>query len=320
MATPATPSPAPAPSPPRFELPVGAAWEITWKRPGLWLLGLFAGGASGSCGGSIPNFNTNLPAGAGTNDFPAAFPRAQIDQAITALQQALPVLIVVGALVVVIGLALWLLSVACRCGVIAGGGLLAAVEPASIGAAWRAGLRSFGALFVLDLLVLVIWLLVLGVIGAFVVSSVAGRTLAPLDWLRVFLIAATAIGLLALIGSVVGIGIAYAQRAIVLDRRAPMAALGSGFGLLRERLGTSLLVWIVGIALQIGLGIGIVLALVVLLIPGAVIVGVAFLLQQGGVGIGLGILIAFVFFLVSGACVNTFMWHYWTLAYLRLTR
>src|SRR5437764_33062 len=124
----ATPTSAPRPGFSYGDL-LTDAWRITWRNRGLWLFGLFAGSASGSCSGL--NLNTggnpqdlvdafNRGAGrAGAAQTPPALPsQAEIQAALT---QVLPILVAVGLVFLVLWLAFWLLSVACQGTLLAGG-------------------------------------------------------------------------------------------------------------------------------------------------------------------------------------------------------
>jgi hypothetical protein len=94
--------------------------------------------------------------------------------------------------------------------------------------------------------------------------------------------------------------------------------------MIRARLGATLLTWLIGLALSIGGGIGLFLGVLVLALP-ALLIGaiLGFLASLGGVPFlpvmftVLGVL-AFIGLMVGAAALHTYLWHYWTLAYLRL--
>jgi len=333
---------------------IGSAWRLTWARRELWWLGFFAGTASGSLGGVSTNFGGT---GGGTDQQRQALAQAlgpqTTSQITSALAQALPVIEALAAIVLLVMVLLWLLSVACRAAIIAGAGqIVLAAEPplegagasevpaatASLpgplresawptglpaalrGSAWQAGQRAFGRLLLLDALVLLVWLLVVGGLLAGLVAAVRGQRLEDVDWLGLLGLYGGLFGLVSLIGSVLGIAIAYAQRAVVLEGRSAGAGLGRGLGLLRRRPWVSLAVWLLGLALQLGGGIAIGIGLILALIPLGIIVALAFVVQQGGAAIGLAVLVGLVAVLVAVAILQTFLWHYWTVAYVRLSR
>ncbi|HEY3063462.1 MAG TPA: hypothetical protein VGL99_31205 [Chloroflexota bacterium] len=301
---------------------ISTAWRMTWRYRGLWLVGLFAGSASGS-GGTF--FNSGGPPGGteGLGDTMPGMSSSQLREVLAQLPQVLPVVIAVGVIVLVIYLAFWLLSVACQSAVIAGGREAAAGANVTLGRAWSSGMRSFGRLAALDLLWLVLWLVIVVIIAAYAISVLASGGGAGLSVLFGLF---SLIALLGIIASVLSVVIAFAQRAIVLDGRGPIDGLSSGFSIARAHLGVSVILWLVGLALSIGGGIALVIGLIIAAIPGLIVGGVLALIVNatGGPGavpffimIGLTVLVAA---LVGGAALNTLLWHFWTVSYLRLTR
>ncbi|MDP2401858.1 MAG: hypothetical protein Q8M66_07750, partial [Actinomycetota bacterium] len=131
------------------------AWEITWRYRILWLFGFFAGGASGGGGGGGGNYSF----GEDDIDF------AQFDRAGQWLLDNIVLIIAVAAVLVLFGIALWVISVAAR------GGLVRLVNDAEesrdVRAAngWSTGFRLWGRLFVLDLVLGLPVLVLVGVVG-----------------------------------------------------------------------------------------------------------------------------------------------------------
>jgi hypothetical protein len=304
---------------------VSGTWRLTWRNRGLWWVGLFAGSASGSCSGT--NFNS------GGQDFDSldeAFGNQPgFDAGLAAVQaglaEAAPILIVVGIILGIIFLLFWLLAVACTAAVIVGGRDAAAGQQVTVGVAWSRGMPAFGRLFLLELLWLIFWLVVVGVILVIAISSLANQARTGGDMLRAVFNLFGVLAIVGILGSVLSIVLAYAQRAVVLDGAGAVDSIGAAFGLFRQKLGASLLVWLIGLALAIGGGIGLVIGAVILALPTLLVAAIlGFLANLGGVngfGVGavvLGLVLA-VALIVGGAALNTYMWHYWTLAYLRLT-
>jgi hypothetical protein len=114
----------------------------------------------------------------------------------------------------------------------------------------------------------------------------------------------------------------FALRELVVNRRRVLESIGGGFGLFWRNIGRSLLVWLLQLAVMLGLGIG---ALVVLVIFGAILLGPAIALfateraSAGVVAAVVGGLLFLVPLLVISGALGTFNHAYWTLAYLRLT-
>jgi hypothetical protein len=125
------------------------------------------------------------------------------------------------------------------------------------------------------------------------------------------------------VGISASIVVAYAQRAIFAEDIGPLAALQSGLRLLRAHPGASVLTWLINVALSIAAGF---VALVA-------IVAVLFVLGVPGLGLwalagftaptfayGAIVLVAVIAAgIVLGGIANSFMWNYWTLAYLQLS-
>ncbi|MDZ4064541.1 MAG: hypothetical protein U1E22_07735, partial [Coriobacteriia bacterium] len=117
------------------------AWNVTWRYKILWIFGLLAGGASG--GG---NFNYNL----GQNDLS----QQQIDNFAdlgSRIESALPVIIAVLVFLFIVGIGLWILSIAAQ------GGLVHLVNEAEesrevrAGFGWTAGFGKWGRVLLLQL-------------------------------------------------------------------------------------------------------------------------------------------------------------------------
>jgi hypothetical protein len=131
--------------------------------------------------------------------------------------------------------------------------------------------------------------------------------------------------LLALVPLLIGLSIAaaLAQRAIAVDDEGPLVGLRTGWRLVRQRTGVIALTWLITVGLAIGIGIAYYLVLLVVLVPLG-LAGFA-VYTAGGLSAGLAIFIGLallaVFLVLWGlsAVANTYSWHYWTLAYLRLT-
>src|SRR5205814_996850 len=86
------------------------------------------------------------------------------------------------------------------------------------------------------------------------------------------------------------------------------------------------ILWLISAALGIGGGIVLVIGLLLSAIPGLIVGGIlSIILNAAGAEgipalIGVVVLVVLVAGFVGGAILNTFLWNYWTLGYLRLTR
>jgi hypothetical protein len=307
---------------------VRRSWLLTWRHRFLWVLGLFAGGAGVQCSGSGGDIPTQI--GPGSEEVEQL--GLQLSRALGEigrwLSQNLGLVLLLIGLVVLIGLALLVLSFIARGAIARATSDLALGRPMSLGGAWRAGRQLFWRF-------LNLWLILFG-LGLAAVALIG--TLVGLAWLAdqasggsiraIFVAAGVLLGLLlvaAFIPILIGLSIvvSFAERAMAVENVGPLAGLGTGLRLVRANLGTSLLAWLLSLALNIGSGIAVLLGLLVLAVPlGAI--GVLMYLTAGA-SLGLlsyavvaALLLAIALWLL-GAVVNVYFWSYWTMVYLRFT-
>lgn len=298
------------------------AWQITWRHPFLWVLGLFAGGAASASfgGGGNGDASTARPDGA---PIPGV---ALSGEAIALWISAHVGLIVAGAaLLVLVGLALLVVSLIAQGGLAGATADFASGRSSSLGRAWRTGLHLFWRYVGLWLLLIAAAALVGAVIAAFVALVVglgaivrhAAWVVAPAVLLGLLLVAA---GIVA--GVVASIVVPFAQRAIAVRDIGPLAALRDGWLVLRGHPGASLLVWLINVALAMATGLAImvamVVALVVLGVPAAALWAVFELTTPTVAYLVVAAVAALGVLLLLISVANAFFWSYWTLAYLRL--
>jgi hypothetical protein len=294
---------------------ISRSWTIWWRHRYLWLLGALGGGEA--AGG--PGFGFQGPArfgGAGENG-----PRPE--EFVQWFEATLPLLLTLGALLLLFAIAYFFLSC-----VTTGAAIRAVAEhdaerPFGLGAAWQAGRQTFLRILGLRLLLLLFALAVVAIFGAlFLLGAASAQTgqgpgvaLAILIGIPLFI--AVVLAAIAL-----GIVVAIALRAIVLEQRGVFPSLGRGFGLLfGRRMGRVLLVWLLELALAIGVGlatavaafaIGLVLFVIGLLVFAGL--GLSAALTTGSILLFL-LIIALV--LVGGAA-SSYLSAYWTVAFRRL--
>ncbi|MDO8914476.1 MAG: hypothetical protein Q7W16_00125 [Coriobacteriia bacterium] len=148
---------------------VKRAWGTTWRYKILWLFGLFAGAGGAGGGNSSSNWNS----GSGNSGSGNAASQQFLDQ----LQNYLPLIIAVGAFLVLIGIVFFVLTYAAQ------GGLAFLVNEAeekrAVKAAdgWRVGFAHWGRVFLLNFLIglpmIVILVLFLVIFGASIFGIVA---------------------------------------------------------------------------------------------------------------------------------------------------
>jgi len=291
------------------------AFRLTWRNRYLWFFGFFVVGGGGS-------FN-----------FPANFGRQEMQNPFGPDAGALDwisnnlVLFLTAVISVVVVLALIFLVLS----MISHGALAESIaalhrgETRGFGSAFRAGTTNFWRvlglkvlffLIALGLMLLIFLPVVLGGLAAFSLTDSTGLRVLAVALGVIFVFVALVVVFLpfAIINQ-------YALRELVVSRRRIMESIAGGFGLFRRNIGRSLLVWLIQLAVMLGLGIAM---LVVLVIFGAILLGPAIALfatehATAGVVAGVvgGILFLVPVFVISGA-VGAFNHAYWTLAYLRL--
>lgn len=232
-------------------------------------------------------------------------------------------LLVAGA--VILGLLFLVVSLIAQGGMARATADLSMGRPSSLGQAWGVGLQLIWRYLLLWLLLILVVVLVSLAIAAFFGLIAILFSLAS-DTPRVILLAlAGVLGLVLLVVAIplliaVTVVVAFAQRAIAVEDVGPLAALETGIRLVRRNLGTTGIAWLINLALSIGAGIAIVLALLVVAIPLGIVVFVLFSVT-GVSEVAILFAVAAVLALVGvlwffAAVANTFFWHYWTMVYL----
>jgi hypothetical protein len=333
---------------------VGEAWRLTWRHRFAWIFGLFAAGSAGGFG-----INPQMPGGFGgtptTSRLPSAtsgaagtagtagtaatagttgasgtaglpFDEAQLASSISDFVTRYAGLIVVLVLLaVVLGLILFVVSVLCH-GAMARTTLdLALGRPVTLGSAWAAGRRLFWRYLGLDLLLLAVSVVVALVAAFGLALTLIGALVGGSKWglgassgvLAVFIGLAVVAA-----GACLAVIVAFAQRSIAAHDVGPLTALGEGWRLFRAAVGTGLLLWLVSLVAGIAFGFAMAMVLLIVAIPLIIVGGVlAAVAGQAALVpyIVVASLLALAVLWLLVAVMNTFQWHYWTQAYLRLT-
>jgi hypothetical protein len=307
------------------------AWRTTWRHRFLWVLGLFAGGVGGanpSCGSQM-RFD-GLGGGQGAGPSPGGpFGPGEAQKAMDAVGQWLAAnsaLVVAGAVGFAVLALVWTVL-----SLIAQGGLaeatldLAEGRQATLGRAWGTGRRLFWRYAGMYLVLVGIAILVAAVVALLVGLLVAigsGGDAATVVAVLLGLLVGVPLVLLGIVAAIaLGIVVTYAQRAIPAEDVGPLAALGSGWRMLRGHPGESFLVWLISLALGVAGAVVVGLILAVLGIP-LVLVGIGLWNAAGtGTTVVYGLLALLLVLLVGalvGAVLNTFFWSYWSGAFVRL--
>ncbi|MGC9399228.1 MAG: DUF7544 domain-containing protein [Anaerolineae bacterium] len=233
-------------------------WNIIWEHKFLILLGvLVALGGSGT-GGSGTNVSFDREGIRPPEEFEFRPPEGFLrDFRLSNLTVGLIVLLV--GVAVVIGLALWIVSTVARGALIAGADAIDAHGTSSFAAAWSAGWRRGWTLLGIGVLPAVpgFLLLILG-LGSFLTAT---SLFGPGDMSRMpwGVAPLTALGGLAclLVPLVLVLGLlrTFANRACMLEGLGVFAAYRRGLEVLLDNLGFALLLFLIQVAISIGVGL-----------------------------------------------------------------
>ena len=282
---------------------LGRAWKITWQNKILWLFGILA--ALGGGGGN-PNFSfdqSNFLGGAGgPNNLPP-----NLEQFVERMG---PMIVAVALGLVCLGfilaLALIVLSVIGRGGLISGVLTAEAGKKVTFSEAWGAGVANFWRLFVIQLVVGVAGL----VVSLFSFVAFITICLAPL----------ACIGFIAV--AVLGVIAYFAQIAAVTENLQLGAALSRAWEVIKANLAPIVVLGIVLAVVTALIGFVLALPFVAIVIPA--VVGrvtesarvanamLIFLLACGTVYLPV--------LLVLSGILHTWVTAVWTLAYQQFTR
>jgi len=242
---------------------LGRAWNIIWEHKFLILLGVLVA-LGGANGGGNASANASLPQGdvAGL-DFDFRLPDLGEDL-------GLPVgLVTVGAIALIgialiVGIALWALSTIARGGLVAGVSAIDAGSTSSFGQAFRAGWQKGWALVGIGILPAIpgFILLILGAAGAVSYLGLArldaGNAPLPPNAALVGGVAVLAC-LLVPIAVVLSLLRTFANRACMLEDLGVFASYRRGVEVLLENVGPALVLFLLQIAIGVGLAIALLL-------------------------------------------------------------
>jgi hypothetical protein len=236
------------------------AWNIIWAHKFLILLGVLV--TLGSAGGGG---NTGYSFGGGSLDFRPPegfgfeFRPPDVPEGIS-VPVAVAAIIAIASVAVVVGMGLWVLSTVPRGGLIAGASAIDTGRASSFGKAFRGGrqkgwtLLGIGILpaipgFILSILVAV------GVVAYSGVTRVStGRARLPSRSLAVGIVAVL-VCFLVPIALVLGLLRTFANRACMLEDSGVFAAYKRGFSVLMENFGPALVLFLIQMAVSIGIGV-----------------------------------------------------------------
>jgi hypothetical protein len=270
------------------------AWNITWKYKVLWIFGFLAAlGGSGwgsSSGGSYgsPNVESrvNISPDVERADIPQEWKSTYDQISKIDLNTWISVAVIAVCCLALLGLALWLLSIIGRGGLI--GGILAADTEGKITfrEAWAVGTRYFWRLFLVRLLEIAIGIGVAIVIvlpGAFIGILTCGIGFIPL-----------VCGMF-IIGIVIHIWFEFMNYSIVVEKNGVGEAIGRAWTVMRDNIGPIIVLYIILFAVSLGVG----LATLILFAPAGVMIFLSVLpLITGLAGLNVALLVIGIVLLV----------------------
>jgi hypothetical protein len=294
---------------------VWRSFRISWRHKYLWLIALFAGEGGGS-------FNFGSGGGGGNTQAPRNIDTTAVQDQITRFLSdyaGLIAVLVVAWLVLVV--LFFILAAICEGATIRAAAEHDADRPWGLGLSWRAGLNTLWAVVRFRLLLIALGLPLL----LLFIALVAGTIIAIVNQSGVAVVPLVIGGLLLVLA-----GIPYAiylffldrlgSRALVLEQLGATASIARGHRLLIRRLGRTLIVWLLSIAVGIVVGIVAACVLAIVFVPLLLVAGAA---TANGSGppvalIVIGAVLLLPLSLVVGGFLSAQSATYWTLAFRRL--
>ena len=229
----------------------------------------------------------------------------------------------------IIVIALWVLSVIARGGLIAGVQQVEDEGSTTFGRAWRVGAKRFWTLFGISVLTAIpmFILIVVGVValGAGIAASVGGfnvdEVLGGLSIAGTVLCGISLCCLLVPLALILDQIRTYAERAAIIDGLNWTDAFRRGWLVLKENLGPTIVFWLIFLAIGLLFAVVIVGGIMAVVAP----IGIAFggaNVEPGGsilVPLCFGGLLAAIVFALLNSIVTTFTSATWTLAYREFT-
>ncbi|MBN1139615.1 MAG: hypothetical protein JXM73_23785 [Anaerolineae bacterium] len=291
------------------------AWQITWRWKVLWILGFLASLGQGGGGGGGGNITTS------SSDWEGL----QIDPEITGA--IIAAIVSIACVAILIGIALWVVSVIARGGLIAGVQQVEDDGSTTFGRAWRVGVKRFWTLFGINILAtlpaILMWLVFAGALAASIVGLVEGSETSDL----VAALSAGGIGcaglfccLAVIVTFLLSLIQIYAERAAVLEGMGWIEAFKRGWQVLKTNIGPTLIFWLIFLVIGMIVGGVVLVGVMAVALP---IIGLFTTTDVGAwvlVPICGGGLAAMILGAIIGSVVNTFTSATWTLAYREMIR
>ena len=299
---------------------LGRAWEITWRWKMLWVLGFLAALGQGN-----PAYQSSYSTSG--DDFQRfGYQLGDSAEQFFALLSGLVLGLI--CLMLIVAIALWVVSVIARGGLIAGVQQVEEEGSTSFRKAWSAGARKFWTLFGLGILAALplILLIIIGVVvltlGIFVGIGLmdVGEAASITTIVLVSIICGGFLccGLFILVIILEQIRV-YGERAAILEDLGWIDAFKRGWEVLKDNLGATIILWLIFFALGIVIfGISFVLVFVL----AAPLFGLFVINDPGWLLLGplcIGGVLGTVVFALIRSIVMAFTSATWTLAFRELS-
>lgn len=308
---------------------LGRAWEITWRWKSLWILGFLAGLGSGGSGNPSSTISSSNYDGYSQNlEQFGIGPWDSFADIQGFIAPILGIILLICCVFLILGIALWVVSVIARGGLIAGVQQVEDEGKTTFRSAWVAGRRKFWTLFGLGILAALPMIVVGLILVVFLAAGIAAGVgmMEVEEWLGISAIVITAIagfGLLCCGLFIIGIILeqirVYGERAAIIEDLGWIDAFKRGWQVLKENLVATIIFWILFAALGVVLFIITFVAMLGLAVPA--FIGIALLEPQTWMivpGICFGLLFI-IFIVVAKSVITTYISSSWTLAYREMT-
>ena len=258
------------------------AWTIIWEHKFLILLGILVAFGSSS-GSGLSSGSQSIPRSEGEWQMPPEWRGMPFPPAEVMGMPALPVLIIVllAGLALIIGLAIWVISTLARGALINGASQIDAGDRSSFGETFSAALQKGWTLLGIGIFPAIpaffLLLTSLGAAGAYLGISPVFSNMGQAGPRTVWLIFGTLVCLILPITLALNLLRTFANRACMLEDCGVLAAYRRGFNVLVDNFGSALVLFLIQI------GIGLVLALGLLLPSLCCLLWPLLLLVQGGI-------------------------------------
>ena len=233
-------------------------WKIIWENKFLILLGVLValGGGGGNAGNAASSFGEGSAGIQLPRDF--EFSLRGIMESISIPKYAAISVVIIAGVLLVVGLAVWVLSLASRGGLIAGANALDAGQSSSFSEAFQAGWQKVWTLLGIGIIPAITALLlsvVVAVVAANYFGATKANTITTSPNIVLAVLAIAVVFLLVVFTVFLSLLQTFANRACMLEDEPVFAAYKRGFSVLTENFGSALVLFLIQIAVSVGIGL-----------------------------------------------------------------